>query len=935
VLSPLTDIIRPMQAEFISLGRDELFARLKAGAAARVTVLTPNRRLSGALQGDFDLAQAASGLEAWETADILPFEAFVQRLWEDALYSDLAAGVPVLLSPAQEQALWEEAIHATRHAATLFSPAPAAAQCRQAWQLAHGWRLALDAAGAPNEDARAFLDWSSRYVRATREKRQTDSARLPDVVAPHLGHAALRKPATLALFGFDIVTPQMREFLEAIAAQGTGIVEASPPAQRAAVTRVELIDAKAEIDAAARWARSRLEEFSPFPLGEGRGEGKGPARIGIVVPDLATSRARVQRMFANVMRPDHLVAPEATALPFNISLGAALADFPLISDALRVIDLAGHETQFEHASCVIRSPFIAGAEAEMEARARLDARLRERCTPSVALESLVRLCASPKSPRTPYLLERLQRLAEFRKSDLFGAKNASEWAKAFSDALRIVGFPGERALDSGEHQTLDKWHELLAEFATLERVTGKMGFNAARERLRSMAREAIFQPEARDVPIQVMGVLESAGQEFDHLWVMGLTDEAWPLPARPNPFIPVRVQRAAGIPQADPLSSLELDRRITQGWMRCAREVVVSHPRMKDESELAPSPLVASIALSSVDNLALERYTTLRDAIRAAGTTETVRDAAAPMVAVTTQSGGTGLFKDQAACPFRAFAVRRLQSEPLETPRLGLDARDRGTLVHSMLAATWKSLGTRGRLVAASQAELGGILGACADEAIALMRRYRADALSGRYAQLERERLVRLAGEWLAVDRHREDFEVVAIEEKHAVTFGGITVNAKLDRMDELAAGGRAIIDYKTGACATSAWMGARPDEPQLPMYALGGSEDIAAVAFAVVKTGESRFKGISRAPNLMPGVCTIDKDRGNAAKKYRDWNQLVAGWRTELEATGRGFAQGDARVDPKRGATTCETCKQHMFCRIAEKAHFGVQGEGEAEDHD
>jgi len=110
----------------------------------------------------------------------------------------------------------------------------------------------------------------------------------------------------------------------------------------------------------------------------------------------------------------------------------------------------------------------------------------------------------------------------------------------------------------------------------LERVTGKMGFNAARERLRSMAREAIFQPEARDVPIQVMGVLESAGQEFDHLWVMGLTDEAWPLPARPIFHSRSRATRA-GIPQADPVSSLELDRRITQGWMRCSSEVVVSH----------------------------------------------------------------------------------------------------------------------------------------------------------------------------------------------------------------------------------------------------------------------------------------------------------------------------------------------------------------------
>ena len=226
-------IIHSMQARFVSLGRKELFARLAAGLAGGVTVLTPNRRLSAALQRDFDRAQGASGLEAWETADILPFEAFVKRLWEDALYSDLGARVPLLLSPAQEQALWEEAIQATRHVQGLFAATPAAAQCREAWQLTHGWRLALNAAGVPNEDARAFLDWSSRYERATRENRQTDGARLPDVVVPHLGHAALRKPRTLVLFGFDIVTPQLREFLAAIVAQGTEVVEATPSARQA------------------------------------------------------------------------------------------------------------------------------------------------------------------------------------------------------------------------------------------------------------------------------------------------------------------------------------------------------------------------------------------------------------------------------------------------------------------------------------------------------------------------------------------------------------------------------------------------------------------------------------------------------------------------------------------------------------------------------
>jgi len=903
--------------------KPELFERLARGHGERIAVITPNARLAHAIESEFAAFQRGRGLRAWETADILPFVGLIQRLWEDALYSELAAAVPVPLSASQEQALWEEAIHATRYAQTLFSVAPAAARCREAWKLVHAWRLPLDASGFPGEDTRAFLDWSTRYERATRERRQTDAARLPDVVAPHLAHPALRKPSTLVVFGIDIVTPQMQGFVNALAAQGCEIVEAAMPVRCAQVKRVALTDMNEEIEVAARWARSRLE--SPAALGE------GSPRIGIVFPDLASCRARVQRVFADVFRPDHLLAGEASVMPFNISLGVPLAEYALVADALLVIDFAWHESAFELASRLIRSPFLAGAETELEPRARFDARLRERCGPSVSLESLARFAKSSWTPHAPLLVNLLERLSEFRKSALFGTKSAPEWAKAFSEALRIAGFPGERALDSAEHQTLDKWHELLADFATLERVVGRFGFNVARERLRSMAREAIFQPEALDVPVQLMGVLESAGQEFNHLWVMGLTDEAWPVPAHPDPFIPVRVQRAAGIPQSDPVSSLELDRRITQGWLTCAGEVVVSHPRMKKESELAPSPLIASIPLASVDALGLHGNTTLRDVIRASGSVEAVDDAQAPPVEATTRSGGTGLFKDQAACPFRAFARRRVGAEPIETPRAGLDARDRGNLVHEMMRAVWDSLRTRERLLGANDGELSAILEACADQAITRMRKRRAEALAGRYAHLERERLVRLALEWLRVDRKREAFEVIAVEEKHAVTFGGITVEAKLDRMDQLA-DGRAVIDYKTGVCRTSDWMGKRPEEPQIPMYALGRGEDIAAVAFAVVKTGDSRFRGVSRVPKLLPNVLTIDKDR-TGKRLYANWDALLASWRVELDATGRGFAEGDARVDPKRGRKTCENCRQQMFCRIAEKLPLGAVEESDIDE--
>ncbi len=675
----------------------------------------------------------------------------------------------------------------------------------------------------------------------------------------------------MVLFGFDLVTPQMHDFLDALAAQGCGVLEAAGVPRAASVKRVELVEAKDEVEAAARWARSRLEQ--------------GARRIGVVVPDLGARRSQVQRTFATVMQPGYLVAPQGAVLPFDISLGKALTEFPLAADALLILAMAGPEAAFEDASRVIRSPFIAGGEAELGVRARLDARLRWRATPSLGLDALVRMCKSDRAPRAPVLVDRLERLAAFRKTDLFVPRAASEWARSFSDALRLVGFPGERALDSAEHQALDKWHELVVELATLERVTGKMGFVAALQRLRAMARDTVFQPEARDVPIQVMGILESAGQEFEHLWIMGLTDKQWPLPARPAPFIPVRLQRAAGIPQSDPATSLELDRRITRGWMESAAEVVVSHARMEKESELSPSPLITSIAVAPIEDLAIAAAATLRDAMRGSAPIETLQDGTAPTLDAASRTGGTRLFRDQAACPFRAMAHHRLRSEPLETPRPGLDARDRGTLVHEMMRAVWKSIETQ------------------------------------------------LAREWLDLERRRGDFEVIATEEKRVMSFGGITVNVRLDRLDRIG-NGQAVIDYKTGQCKTSDWMGNRPEEPQVPMYASSVEEGVAAVAFAVVKSGDSKFRGISRVPEQIPNLRTIDKDPAGK-KLYRNWDHLVGGWRVALDAIGRGFAEGDARVDPKRGPTTCENCDQHMFCRIAEKAPFGAigQGEGEADE--
>lgn len=893
----------PMLSQVPALSRPGLLHALAEGGPGRPTVLAPNARLAQALRRDFDRAQAAGGATTWETADVLPFGAFVARLWEDSLYSPRGAGVPLLLTPVQEQAAWDEAVRSGPQAAADGFSAPAAAsQAREAWGLAHAWRIDARRAGPPGEDVAAWLDWSARYERATRG--HTDAARLPDVVAMGLDLGS-PKPTVVALAGFDIVTPQMADFLAALAAAGTQLLRVEAPARDAKVARIERTQYKDEISAAAAWARARLEG--------------GAARIGIVVPDLARSRSRVERILTETM---------GGARPFNVSLGAPLSSVPLVGDALRVLALAGRSMAFDQASRLVRSPFIGGAETEMDVRARLDARLRDRSGPEIRLEQVIAIAAGSQSARAERLLDRLATLAALRKASLGGTKNAAEWAKAFSEALKAVGFPGERTLDSAEHQALDRWHALLADFGSVERVTSKTGYAEACRRLARMADAAIFQPESPEVPIQVLGVLESAGQEFDHLWVMGLTDDAWPLPARPNPFLPIRLQRAAGIPQSDPATSLELDRRITTGWTNAAPEVVFSHSRADGERELAPSPLIAGIPPVAFETLGMPALPSLREAIRRGGRIDMIDDARAPAITSPEQRGGTGLFRDQAACPFRGFAHRRLGAKPLETPRIGLDPRDRGNLLHEMLAEVWRSLESRAGLEA-KRDQLPQILDRSAKAAVARVKKKRGDALSGRFERMEHERLVRRAGEWLLAEAQRPDFTVELVEDERPLTFGGVTVKARLDRMDRLDKG-LAIIDYKTGEAKVKSWIGDRPDEPQLPMYALA-EKQVSAVAFGQVKVGAMAFKGLTVEKDLFPALALVEKDR--YAKPYRNWDGLLAKWHEELEALGRGFAQGDARVDPKRGAETCGLCDQHTFCRIAEKGTFGVNKKEEADE--
>ncbi len=169
------------------------------------------------------------------------------------------------------------------------------------------------------------------------------------------------------------------------------------------------------------------------------------------------------------------------------------------------------------------------------------------------------------------------------------------------------------------------------------------------------------------------------------------------------------------------------------------------------------------------------------------------------------------------------------------------------------------------------------------------------------------------------VEKGRKEFSVVSTEEKVTLKVANLEFSGRIDRMDRLPDGSHVLIDYKTGARVTpKAWEGPRPEEPQLPLYAVAAKQELAAVAFAKVRAGDMKFHGFSRTEKLIPNV-----------KASHDWSGLLKSWKSDTEELGASFAAGEARVDPRNGLATCRYCDLQTLCRVYEKLNALEEEQG------
>jgi len=872
---------------------------------AGTTVVTAGRRLARVLRARYAAEARAQGWSVWQTPDVLPWPAWIETLWDAALYAGIP--LPTRLGEHQECRLWRRILEQSPEGRQLLDLPAAAEAAQRAWELLHAWRLNLHLIEQQaGEDTRAFLGWARRFEQLSELEGWIEPVRRPDHLIPVLDRIPL--PRTILLAGFDELTPQQECFVQACERAGI-TVQLGPAAgeQPGTAVRAAFADRARELEAAARWARALLE----------RGEAR---TIAVVVPDLQGPRAEVERIFTRVLEPERML-PGTSGRPvsFNISAAPALGSHPVVHAALLALELECEGNPIGRVSAFLRSSFFAGAETERFARARLDRELRDRGLALVPVSRLRQLCRQ-LGPECRHLRRALWRWS-LAEAALPERQRPSLWSRSFSLLLERLGWPGERPLSSEEYQAVAAFRDLLGTLARLDIVAGELTRAEALAELKDLARRTPHQAESEAAPVQILGVLETVGLRFDALWIAGLHDESWPRPCRPDPFLPLELQRRQRLPHSSAERELEFARSQTARLLTCAPRVVVSWPEREGDRELAPSPLIRDLPLAREPELKLSSCPDFIHLVCEAGRLSSFEDSCGPPLPEGSWSrGGARVFQYQALCPFRAFAELRLAAEPLRSPQPGLSPVERGSAVHAALEFFCGRVRTQARLCELSEEESAALLEEAAARALAGIE-LRRGALPPHFAALERTRLQRLLRQWLELEKQRLPFEVSELETVREVELAGVRADVKIDRIDRLEDGRTLILDYKTGRCKPADWEGERPADPQLPLYAVTVPEALGGLAFARITTGDPCFRGVAAPPLPAPGLRAVDLEA------------RVAAWRTTLEELARRFLAGRAEVDPKNAGRVCHICALDPLCRVRTMDLVEPGDEDEEED--
>lgn len=648
-------------------------------------------------------------------------------------------------------------------------------------------------------------------------------------------------PTHFELHGFDEISPQMTLWQQTVEKFGCKVTVHLEPIQTQTkqCAIYAALDHQDEVQQVALWCVQQWRQRKETQPAQS-------IKIGVVAPNLGDYKAPLTRALneqLTLAQQQHLPLNEKTPESlFNFSLGHSLLDLPLVQNAMLTLKLFCQP----HRSCSysdwsewLISPYSMLPTHVSQA---IDAKLRRLQWASFKWPNLLdsevfqkersqqevidksKKSTEKKRTQTQNLLDILTGWHKQLEEKNLTKMGVSSFVKLVSECLKQVGWCSSRGLNSDEYQQQKAFNQTLERFSTLTETQGEQSFSYWFMVLKRFVGEAVHQSQSKGVqPIQVMGMLEAGGQSFDALWVMGLTDEAWPRMPNPNPFLPMLLQRSHQMPRCDAQKELQYAKHVTERLAHSAEQQVWSYARTQGEAELLISPLLETERFQAAEAYVRQSYQSLSKAsFSKRAELNWVLDNRGPEVPAGTKApGGTGILQAQSQCPLMAFIDYRLGARNgLQAVEDGLQMTNQGTLIHEILEHFWKETKTQSNLLILNDEEVQQRLNQHIQTSFENLQK----SFDEHYLQLEQARIFELLLQWMELEKQRPSFAVLSTEKEKQITLAGIEFKVIVDRID-VVDGQKVILDYKTGRANANNLLKTPIKAPQLAVYLIKEEE--------------------------------------------------------------------------------------------------------------
>ena len=840
---------------------EQLFAALAGnpvGSIESVTqakLITPNERLAREFQSAF--AQFASTLgNSWRKPEILSF-----RQWQIESYlrlCEVKPHLPKLLSA-------NELIARAHRVLPNQLPAAMVRNMLTNWQVVTQYQIPLDEC----QGHELFCHWAKSLNEQLGSAGEISTSQISGLlraegVTPH---------GRLVFTEMEEITKAESSYLQLLCEQGslakyqssevlpvTTVADISHTAGKAKPVKKHGVLAAASMNqewqAAARWAAS-VKMKDPT------------ATIGIVVPELDQHYHHCALEVGTVLDP----ANGSRSATFDITGGTPLVDQPVWQHAVALLSGLLAPTSHDEILKLCHSPFV-----------HLDPELQRAITHSGQLISLADMVSKVATLQAQKLSELVASI-----NTISSLSSAIKW---FLDVLQVVEWPNLGNVESHQYQA---WQRTLAIFRQLalqssngispNEIAGKETLEASLAIVRHALADTVFAPQRPATDIQVLGVLETTGLKFSHLWVCHVDANRFPGQHRRLSYIPNKVAQSHGVPRTSAQAEMEFARRLFSRWVGTSEEIRFSFTANIDDAPQQVSPLLSvSKSQIAVTKPRWQRQKT---------NLEAWHDDHGPVLQGQPKSTGVRLLETYTRCPFQSFARFRLGIDQARQPPLLADHLDRGNLAHRILQLLLEHGPSQNQIATITSAEIESAIERAFTE---LDREF-----PQRFLEFEKDRLLNLIEDWLQVETARQPFKVLQTEQRYQLDLDAFDLNIRIDRLDEVD-GETLVIDYKTGRTSLQGVLADNLSNVQLPVYALL-DDRIAGVAYAELGTG--RLQGIGN------GSC-------QDIQSIDDWHETKADWRAQVNNIANEFVSGRAEVAPA-SAEACRYCDLQSFCRISE----------------